>query len=272
MILISFLLIGLIASYVVHQDGFNTEQDNPYYMSRTEMNENLKKYRQVVQKEQKLLEGETNKEVVIIGNSHAIDLIYALRHNGFKHHIAYLSTPHTCYNFGASSVQPKNIKQCQDATIKNLSYDKLKGVHAIFLHDDYKGDNWTQLGSFIKQLRSLTEAPIYVIGPKMVFSRFADVIIGSAENFDPASINIAAQNFILKTKYDQNSNLVEYYNNEYFDYNNIEFINVIDLDKEIELVSSNTSKLIYFDSNHYTEDGAIEFGQKLRLHYPHIFE
>jgi len=271
-ILTGFLSIGLLAGIVVYQEGFGKLQDNPYYISRAEMNESLKKYRQVVQKDKKLLKGETQKEIVIIGNSHAIDLIYALRNNGYKHNITYLSTPHTCYNFGASSVKQINYIKCQGATERNLSSEKLKDAHAIFLHDDYKGENWQQLGGFIKQLREITDAPIYVIGPKMVFTRFADVIIGSAKKYDPATINKTAQDFLLEYKFQQNSNLNEYYSNEYFAYNNIVYLDVMGLYKQTELVSSNTAKLLYFDSNHYTEAGSLEFGQKLRLHYPEVFE
>ena len=245
---------------------------NPYSMTRAEMKKNLRKYRQVVQKEQKLLKGETDKEAVIVGNSHAIDLIYALRNNGYKHHITFLSTPHTCFNYGASAVQPVYKDDCQKAKAKIFNSKKIVDADIIFLHDDYKGDNFRNLSDFIKRLRSLTKAPIYVVGPKMVFTRFADVIIGTAKKYDPVSINKAAQNFLVKSKFKQNAELLKYYTNDYFLKKDIKYIDVIGLDENIELVSSKTANLLYFDSNHYTEDGSIELGQKLKLQHPELFK
>lgn len=267
-----FLLLGLASYGIDAFDGFKTTDKNPYSLSRENMTSQRQKYWVDGRNPSGILLGDTNKKIVIMGNSHSVDLIYALRNNGFKHQIEYLRGSHYCFNFGSSSVQSKNKKDCSSELNKHLSSPVWKTADAIYLHDDWKGTNLVDLKNLLLKIRNQTNAPIFVFGPKMVYTRFADVILSSCTQYDPASINAQSQKFIVKTKEDQNDQLLNFFSNPEIINQNIQYVDIQGSLKKHELVSSKTGKLLYFDSNHYTEAGSTELGERLKIRYPILFE
>ena len=83
---------------------------------------------------------------MIMGNSHSIDLIFALRQNGFKSKITSLKTLGKCYNFGESFLENAD-ELCTNLKEQNLADKNWEIVEAIYLHDhwpklDLKGLNF----------------------------------------------------------------------------------------------------------------------------------
>ena len=126
-------------------------------------------------------------------------------------------------------------------------------------------------------IRELTNAPIYVFGPKLTFNRPALRIIHSSKYNTVEAINSYAKKFAnLDNRHLISLKLNRHINTEQFKKERIYFIDVLKIQcgddfSRGEVISTN-AKLLYFDSEHFTLEGATEFGKKLKIAHPKLFE
>lgn len=275
---LGILIVSLLSILIISNNGFvNRFPLIENLISPDEMEEEKKRYwGNTITYIENLNVSEDAKNVIFMGNSHANDLSYAIIDNGFKEKITFLPTSSKCYNFGT----PKKLefkRDCESLKKNNLQHQAWKNANYIFLHDNWSVLDINNLNSFLEEIRNLTDAPIYVFGPKLTFRRPALKIVHSAKQQTVVGINNHSRDF---------SNLAErdYINNELIKYfklmakdRNIHFINVLKIQLEddlqkIEIISPKTEKLLYFDSEHFTEEGASEFGERLKAKHPELFQ
>ena len=98
-------------------------------------------------------------------------------------------------------------------------------------------------------------------------------IIKSSKTIIPKKINTFALKYIFPAREQVNTALINHFKEkqELFLRQNIHFINLLEVQKEYQLVSTKTSKLLYFDGGHLNEDGATELGKKLKVKHPYLF-
>lgn len=276
------LILLFIASNVWGSNGWQWRYPKEFFLTKDEISSERKRYWQDSSQQNKALlqRGAKHKNIIIMGNSHAIDLIYALRTNGFKDNIAFLPTSHLCYNFGTPALD-SNRNSCLSRKTKNLVHSAWTNVDAIFLHDHWPKVNPDQLinevdlNKFLAEVRGITDAPIYIFGPKMVYTKAIPNIVHSHMRLP--SINDYGKKFqrddFRKGTNDALKNMlnVEEYMNK-----NIYYVDVLKVQcgnsyDDCEIISKINSKFMYFDREHFTEQGSSEFGQKLKLEYPHLF-
>ncbi|MGL6349659.1 MAG: acyltransferase family protein, partial [Aeromonas sp.] len=111
-----------------------------------------------------------DKKIVIIGNSHGIDLTYALTESGMKGDITYIRTTHTCSNFGYTPNEPAQKEHCQSVLDEVLSSPALSAADMILLHDDWGRYDPAGLDNMLKQIKERSGSPLFVFGPKMKFT------------------------------------------------------------------------------------------------------
>ena len=114
------ILLFSFASYMIFKsDILVTKNLGELFMSEEEIVANRKSYWQDSNSQAKVLKGDPNKgNILVFGNSHAVDLIYALRLNGYEGNIISLQTGGRCYNFGYAE-KPKDERFCKEKLVKN---------------------------------------------------------------------------------------------------------------------------------------------------------
>ena len=192
-----FLSIAGIAYGIRFNKGFPQRDNNPYTLNEKQLNQQKGKYWREGGPESAILKGSSNKQVLIMGNSHAIDLIYSLRNNGFRANIISLPTHFSCSNFGALPIEKKYTTKCESVTNRNLANIAWQRADEIYLHDDWRAQNNQNLRLLLERIRTLTNAPIYVFGPKMIYTQVSDVIIKSSKSISPKEINKHALSYAL---------------------------------------------------------------------------
>ena len=272
------IAVSTISGVIWNSGGVPSRYTNELYMSKEEILSNRKMYFDEYKEKGPLLDGQTNKgHVMIMGSSHSVDLIFALRQNGFEARITALKSLGKCYNFGESSAE--NDKEfCTNIKEENLSNENWKKVDAIYLHDHWP--QWDSLGfkRIVTRVRSISEAPIFVFGPKMTYRNQVPEIVRLTNSVVASNINNKAIEFSRKDlKIRINNNLKEEFEKPYYKENNIHFINVLELQggndmDSFEVVSKQSLKFLYFDNSHFTKQGSKEFGLKLKGKHPTLFD
>jgi peptidoglycan/LPS O-acetylase OafA/YrhL len=220
---ILILLVGGISLFVKVKDGLPSRFHGNLYMTREEILEIRKSYWQDSNSEDKILNGEHGKgHIIMLGNSHAIDLIYALRLNGFKGKITSLQTGGKCYNFG-SAEKVEDVDFCSEKKQLNFSNKNWNKVDAIYMHDDWPKWEEYSFRKIIKEVRELSKAPIYVFGPKIIFKKPIPDIVHQSNSAIPKIINSNAMSYSeIELKKEINSLLRnEFKVNSYYKENNI---------------------------------------------------
>jgi peptidoglycan/LPS O-acetylase OafA/YrhL len=274
---ISILVLVAVSTMIWKSDGFSDRVTDKQFLNKEEILANRERYFDKYRKGDSLFAGkEEVGHVMIMGNSHSIDLIYMLRLNGFEAQITALNTLGKCYNFGQSYPE-EEADWCTKKRIENLKNKDWKLVDAVYLHDNWP--QWEARGfrEMIRTIRSLTPAPIYVFGPKMTYKKDIPDIVYASESTNPKEVNDFARKFQrLVTKEEINEALHEEFEDRYYDDNDIHFIDMLvmqggkDLDS-FEIVSSDNLDFLYFDTNHFTEVGAKKMGAKIKEVHPEIF-
>lgn len=215
-----------------------------------------------------------DKKIVIIGNSHGIDLTYALTENGFKGDISYLRTTNHCSNFGFTPNEGKYKEFCNKVLESTLGYSGLKDADLVMLHDDWQVADATGLKKVIDELKIRTNAQIIVFGPKMMFNNAPMFIAKKAmENkkttFD--MINTFAQSYYMSARWLINDDARKIISQ----IKGVEYIDMLSAQcgkqKICNIVSPKNGKYLYFDSGHLTSIGAKELGVSLKNDYPQLF-
>lgn len=276
----SLILILVAGSYYVNKSkGITSRFTGELYMTQEEILANRKLYWQSSNSKKTVLKGVPGKgHIIVFGNSHAIDLIYALRQNGFEGEITALQTDGKCYNFGTAE---KEIDQEVCATKKeaNLKNENWQLVDAVYLHDDWPVLDISGLRSVLKEVRELTTAPMYVFGPKMTYKAMIPDMVSQSKTVNPDIINYDACQFsFYELKTSINDSLrEEFATNPYYQQHDIHFIDILTIQggpnyDQFEVVSKDGLKFLYFDAGHFTKQGSLELGQKLKEVHPNLFE
>lgn len=142
--------------------------------------------------------------------------------------------------------------------------------------------NWPKvnldgLREILVDIRSKSKAPIFVFGPKMVFSKPIPYIVHACRSASSFTINKFAQNFAeKKDRNELNDVLIKFFEEPTWRNEKIYFINTLDIqgngENNFDIISRENSDFLYFDPSHFTEQGAKEFGAKLKEDYPELFD
>lgn len=267
------LFLSILSGVVMIKDGFPSKDKNPYTMTPEEIIEERNRYWLESGAKKFPSIDSTTRNVVVLGNSHGIDLVYALVNNNIKSNIVFIPTTDRCSNFGRTP--NVNIKKeqnfCYEVNSDNLRRPEWSRADAIYLHDDWVAYNAEELLDQINEIRKLTNAPIYLFGPKMSFTQFPLSIIKASNSVVPTEINQYARQFVNVRASNINKALKAWFRNQTA-LSDVDYINVIALQEPYELVSTKTSKLLYHDGGHLNENGATEIGEKLKRRHPSLFK
>ncbi len=275
----ALLVVVSIASGMVWQsEGVPSRFTNELYMTEQEILTNRKMYFEEYSQQSGLLDGKPGKgHVMVMGNSHSIDLIFALRQNGFEAKITALKTAGKCFNFGESAFEGSE-EACRKLTEENLSNENWRIVDAIYLHDHWPNLDLDGFMEITKRVRAVSEAPIFVFGPKMTYKEQIPEIVRSSNSAVANGINQHAKEFARKYfKVDLNNSLKKEFLKPYYRENNIFYVDMLGLQggkdmDSFEIVSTRELKFLYFDNSHFTKQGSKEFGEKMNLEYSYLFD
>ncbi|MGF6592026.1 acyltransferase family protein [Pseudomonas sp. 2835] len=218
-----------------------------------------------------------NKKVMIVGNSHAIDLHYALRENGIQANTLLVPTTNKCFDFGFNSLADNFDNLCRERFSAVVAAVKKYAPDVIYLHDNWSRVDLPELTKALAAIRSETTVPLYVFGPKNIFrdsalniSRFA----WEQRMTTPAQINSFAQQYNFQRQMDFDSKLKLFFQDGNLT-PGVSYVSMMDVQcgqpRRCEIVSEKTGDFLYFDSEHLTLRGAKEVGQYLRKERADLF-
>ena len=272
------LVISSFSLFIWKSEGVTSRFTDELYMTKAEILENRKMYFDEYKENQDLLKGKPNSgHVMVLGNSHSVDLIFALRQNGFNSKITSLKSLGKCYNFG-QSYDENAAKDCKALLSKNLNNKNWNKVDAIFLHDNWPKLEVDGLKEIIEKIRNISNAPIYVFGPKMTYVKQIPEIVRLSNSISPKIINKKAEEFSRKDfKLRLNNNLKKELSKPFYRKLNVSFIDILALQggenpQKFEIVSSDDLKFLYFDNSHFTKKGSKKLGKKLKDKHPSLFD
>jgi len=274
---VSLLLINLLSANVLRSNGFPDRFPGELYMSKEEILENRKSYWKESNSKSTILKGETGKgKIIMFGNSQAIDLIYALRNNGFEAKIISLQTAGKCFNF-SQPIKEIDADLCAKKKEANLNNNNWENADAIYLHDHWPQLDLIGLRKILKNIRELSNAPVFVFGPKLIYDHHIPEIARTSHSLNPKVINNYAKKYSkIELKTDINDKLKDEFRDPFYTENNIIYIDILSLQggdnlDEFEIVSKDL-KFLYFDRGHFTEQGSKELGEKIKVAHPYLFD
>ena len=242
-------------------------------LNEADLEAEMKRYWKDAEPNSPILKGTNNKKVVVMGNSHAVDLIYAFKKNGMQAEIISMPSTHLCYHFGSQAILPKDAKKCLQIKNRHLKNKNWAEVDAVFLHDHWPVEETTKLSKFVLELRAKTKAPIYVFGPKMVFKSTIPQLVKASGTDDPSAINAFAVRFSdLKNRIHYDEQLDQLFDSNNMKKQNIHYVSLLGDAGLKEIISTQNNDYYYFDKSHLTEKGAIELGRGIKQEYPYLFE
>jgi peptidoglycan/LPS O-acetylase OafA/YrhL len=222
-----------------------------------------------------LTPGSGGKQLLIVGDSHAIDLAYALTENGYPGRIKLIETAHECFNFGRQPVSPADAALCAERLQAVLAAPDLKAADAVYLHDHWGGYDEAGLTDVIQQIRGVTKAPIYVFGPKMMFAESVLAISRQAQGRHitrARGINAFAAGEQAPERTQIDRRLKAFFQAHAFP--DVHYVSTLDVQCGPRLdcpVFSPQGQYLYFDAGHFTLEGSREFGQRLKREHPEVF-
>ncbi|MDA8659994.1 acyltransferase [Luminiphilus sp.] len=225
--------------------------------------------------ESKLQINDDPEYVLVIGNSHAQDLVFALRQNAFPGDLRTIITPFKCFNFGVGTL-PSDDAMCNRRRGSLLNSPLLKDAKKIYLHEDFNGEWIIDLFDFLKSLRSTTDAPIYLLGPRLTFKKSVLQIAHEHKSLEGLNEYALTQSFFPERK-QLSQKLQNAFNEATLSALGIYYVDTLEAQcggsfHQCDIVSSKTSELLYFDNSHFTTQGAKEFGAALKLRRPDLFQ
>lgn len=222
-----------------------------------------------------LTPGDGPTQLLIIGNSHAYDLAYAMIENGFGGGLRVVGTTQDCFNFGHDPVRVDSAPQCARRRQVVLNHPALIAADVIFLHDNWGGHDPAGLASMIGELRARSTAPIYVFGPKMTFQDDVLAIAKRAQDERHAAIggiNAFAAGFRDADKIERDRTLKAHFQTHRL--SGVHYISTLDAQCGARLlcdILSPDGKFLYFDAGHLTLIGARRLGAELKRRHPELF-
>jgi hypothetical protein len=220
--------------------------------------------------------GEAREQLLIVGNSHAYDLAYALRENGYGGRIRLIETDHHCFNFAHDAVAPADAALCAQLMRAVLESPDLKTAAAVYLHDHWGGYDAAGLADMIAKVRAVTDAPIRVFGPKMMFT--ADVLAISKEAqgrryATVEGINAYAAGFHDPQRAARDRQLEALFRSR--DLGGARYVSMLQPQCGPRMaceILSPEGEYLYFDAGHFTLAGARRFGRRLKAAHPELFQ
>jgi len=218
------------------------------------------------------------RKIVIIGNSHGVDLTYALTENGLKGDITYLRTTSYCSNFGFTPNYPQYKDKCPPVFHKAVNNKALNDADVVFMHDDWAKEDLLNLSKSLNEYLSKTKAHIYVIGPKMTYTKSAiDIVANSMDEKKTTveMVNEYSKNYYSKPKIKIDKDLKTFFS-EHKEYaSRVTYISALDIqcgnNYDCKLLSEHNKSFYYFDAGHFTLNGSINFGSMLKSAHPELF-
>jgi len=213
--------------------------------------------------------------VLIIGNSHGFDLGYALIENGFQGRIEVVETDHHCFNFGHDPVVPANAQICAERLRAVLGSPQLQAADVVLLHDNWGGYDAGGLAAMVGEVRAVSKAPLYVVGPKMMFTE--DVLPISKKAQDRhrtgvAAVNAFAANYQNPEKAERDLALKAFFAARHWP--DVHYVSMLDLQcgrpRRCEILAPD-GRYLYFDAGHFTLEGSRRVGVRLRQAHPELF-
>ncbi|MET0273445.1 MAG: SGNH hydrolase domain-containing protein, partial [Phenylobacterium sp.] len=220
-------------------------------------------------------EGETAKQVLIVGDSHAYDLSYALMENRFPGRLKLIETFAPCYNFGHDAVLPADAPMCAERLQAVLTSPELKMADAIYLHDHWGKLDLAALTDMLRQLRAVSSAPIYVFGPKMMFSQEVLKISQDAQRahqITAGAINAYSVAYRNPDKAAMDRQLKAFFQTP--PVANVRYVGWLDVQCGAAMrcdVLTEDGQYLYFDAGHFTLLGSRQFGERLKAAHPELF-
>lgn len=217
--------------------------------------------------------GERN--LMVIGNSHAYDLSYALTGNGFSGNVRLIATGGECFNFGHNPVNAEAEPICAKAEHDMLADPQLGNASVIYLHDSWAGVDVVGFRNVVEAIRSKSAAPIYIFGPKMMFTESALGIRRAAAatgKVTPSDVNAFAQAYSRpdRARLDHDlGNVVASWQMPGVTY--VSFITSQCATPDSCALLSPEGAYFYFDNNHFTLQGSRDFGSRLKVNHPDLF-
>ncbi len=273
---LSFSLLAILATVTVAKDGYPDRFPQSLQMSQEALFSERERYWNAFGKtsHSQLRINDSEHYVLIIGNSHAQDLVYALRQNGFPGNLEIIITPFKCFNFGVGS-DPADDDLCQSARDRLLTSPLLSGAERIYLHEDFNGEWVADLLGFLNALRVRSPAPIYLFGPRLTFKKSVLQIAHEHGRLSGLRDYAISQSF-LPERENLNNKLLTVFSDQKLTNLDMHFVDTLSVQcgaqrDTCDIVSSKTSGFLYFDNSHFTEQGAAEFGAELRAKHPDLF-
>jgi len=268
------LIIAFISANTWGYRGFPERYPKAFQLSADEILKERDRYWSG-QQDEKLLKGEEGEaQVLIMGNSYGIDLIYALKENGSKLNLTFLPTTFHCSNFGTLPNSKEEVEICLDIKKKNFASEKWKTADRIYLFDNWIRFDLEQLKKTLREIRRLSDAPIYLFGPKMDYAKQVPHIVKRYMHRD--DLNEVSRKYQNRYRIEQNRKLKTAFDNPSYQKEQIYYIDVMALQcgkglEECEIISSKNQKFLFFDDGHFTREGAYQFGKKLKKDHPELF-
>jgi hypothetical protein len=275
--LIGMTLTASVASLIINERGYPNRFPNALDMTWERVVEQRDKYWQNFgsNKESQLEIDGSFGYVLVIGNSHAQDLVYALRQNAFAGNIKYIGTPFYCFNFGVGT-DSVDDQRCNVTRKQLLSSELLQGASKIYLHEDFNGEWIKDLLAFFESLRSTTEAPIFLFGPRLTFKRSVLQIAHEHGSINGLTQYALTQSFLPERK-KLTQKLEQAFKEARLSEVGIFYLDMLRIQcgehyDHCAIVSPQGSEFLYFDNSHFTTLGARNFGALLKARRPDIFE
>jgi peptidoglycan/LPS O-acetylase OafA/YrhL len=272
-------LAGLTAgvAMTLSHDGYPDRFSGALQMNQEDLYQERERYWSEFGRndESKLQINDNPEYVLVIGNSHAQDLVYALRQNAFPGNLRTIITPFKCFNFGVGTL-PSDDEMCNSQRQNLLASNLIKGANKIYLHESFNGDWLIDLLHFLKSLRSATESPIYLLGPRLTYKKSVLQIAhehGSLEGLEQYALT---QSFFPERRA-LNQKLKGAFDEAKLSALGIYYVDTIEVQcgngyEQCSVVSPKVSEFLYFDHSHFTKLGAKEFGEALKVLHPNIFQ
>ncbi|MEE8574309.1 MAG: acyltransferase family protein, partial [Thermodesulfobacteriota bacterium] len=273
------LLIAILGASAWLGSGFTSRHPAELVLTKEQIAAEKTRYGNYLNGEgsKVLLGSPGGKKIIIMGNSHAMDLIYSLKSNGSDANLTFLNSTGRCFYLGWSPYKEKDKEHCEVVLEKNLSDSNWGETEAVYLHDNWpkKGVDFGTLREAVGVIRRLTDAPIYFFGPKMTYDQkvFDTISVSKLDR----SVNDLLSVFAMRdVKSAKNDSLKLALSRKEFRDKNIFYVDMLRTQcgervDSCEIISTEYSNYLYFDTGHFTLDGATEFGRKLKKRYPELF-
>ena len=277
MMVLSLAGLTTFVAMTLSHDGYPDRFSGALQMNQGDLYQERERYWSEfgLNDESKLQINDDPEYVLVIGNSHAQDLVYALRQNAFPGNLRTIITPFKCFNFGVGTL-PSDDEMCNSRRQNLLASDLIKDANKIYLHEDFNGEWIIDLFDFLKSLRSTTDAPIYLLGPRLTFKKSVLQIAHDHNSLEGLNEYALTQSFFPERKR-LSQKLQNAFNEATLSALGIYYVDTLEAQcggsfDQCDIVSSKTSELLYFDNSHFTTLGAKEFGAALKLRRPDIFQ